>query len=189
MDGDEKWAAPGLSCSMAQGWLAFKSYDQPKFPEGSHSSWHSHLYPTPRWDISSALFPGIQHFWNHSSPSYVGAQTLPLLQNLVYLPLTQLQQEGSSFSCNSTVPKVVGRGWMRSPLFNLLISDILQNWFNKSCLLKWKPGRQKLFLLFRCLPENSAAKYFCAAPKASPETFHVSLYTSSSLSSSFYLHI
>lgn len=125
----------------------------------------------------------------HSSPSHVAAQTLPLLQNLFYLPLTQLQQGGSSFSCNPTVPKVVGRGWLRSPLFNLLISDIPQNWFNKSCLLKWKPGRQKLFLLFRCLPENSAAKYFCAAPKASPETFHVSLYTSSSLSSSFYLHI
>lgn len=143
----------------------------------------------PRWDISSALFAGIQHFWNHSSPSHMGAQTLTLPKNVVYLTLTPLQQAGSSFSWNPTVPEVVGRGWLRSPLCNLLISDIPHNWFNKSCLLKWKPGRQKLFLLFRCLPENSAAKYFCAAPKASPETFHVSLYTSSSLSSSFYLHI
>lgn len=149
------------------------------------------IYALPRWDIPSALFPEDGHAALLKSlfPSHVGAQTLPLLKNLVSLPMTQQQQGGSSFSCNPTVPKVVGRAWLRSPLCNLLTSDIPQNWFNKSCLWEWKPGRQKLFLLFRCLPEDSAAKHFCAAPKASPETFHVSLYTSSSLSSSFYLHI
>lgn len=170
---------------MAQSGLVFKSHDQPKFPEGSHNSWHSHFYPTQvRYFICfvcrhsallKSLFPITRGCPNTDSPKKFGL-------SYPYSTATR----GNFFSCNPTVPKVVGRGWLRSPLCNLLISDISHN---KSCLLKWKPGRQKLFLLFRCLPENSAAEYFCAAPKASPETFHVSLYTSSSLSSSFYLHI
>lgn len=68
------WAAPGLSCSMAQGWLAVKSHDQPEFPEASHSSWHSHLCLTQvRYFICfvsrhSALLKSLtplHHMWVH----------------------------------------------------------------------------------------------------------------------------
>lgn len=124
------------------------------------------IYTLPSWDISSPCFPGIQHFSNHSAPSYVGAQTLTLLKNLVYLPLTQLQQGERSFSCNPTVPKVVGKDWLRSPLCNLLISDIPPNWFNKSCLLKWKPSRQKLSLAIQVLARKLSCKIFLCSTKS-----------------------
>lgn len=161
------WAVPWHKV----GWLS-KAMTSQNFQK--QATIHSIPISTlPRWDIPSALFPGIQHFWNHSSPSHVAAQTLTLLKNVVYLPLTPLQQGGSSFSCNPTDPKVIGRGWLRSPLCNLPISDIPQNWLNKSCLLKWKPGRQKLFLLFRKL---SCKIFLCSTKSLSRNLSCVSLH-------------